>query len=159
MNSGVVLLVLVCGAAFAQSGPSFEAADVRVSPPPNRFNVNLRGPFVRAGWYEMRNATMLDLIRTAYSIDGDRIYGGPDWLEMDRYDMIAKLPKGATLETGSHMLQRLLADRFHLALHQDSKELPVYIMRAGKHRQMNHAADAEGERQPGCNIQFKPAPN
>jgi uncharacterized protein (TIGR03435 family) len=159
MNRAMILPVLACGAAFAQSGPSFEVADVHVSPPSNTFNVNLRGPFLRAGWYEMRSATMLDLIRTAYSMDGDRVYGGPDWLELDRYDMIGKLPKGATLESGRRMLQRLLADRFHLALHQDSKELPVYVMRAGKHTQMNHGGETDSELQAGCNVQFKPAPN
>ncbi len=96
MTRGFILTMLVGGAAFGQSGPSFEAADVHVSPPSNSFNVFLRGPFVRAGRYEMRTASMLDLISTAYSMDGDRVYGGPNWLEMDRYDVIGKPPTGAT---------------------------------------------------------------
>ena len=159
MTRGFILPVLACGAAFAQPGPSFEAADVHVSPPSNSFNVFLRGPFVRAGRYEIRTATMLDLVSTAYGMDADRVYGGPSWLEMDRFDVIGKPPTGATRETEKRMLQHLLADRFHLELHQDSKELPVYVMTAGKHPQMNHATDVQGERQPGCDVQFKPAPN
>jgi uncharacterized protein (TIGR03435 family) len=156
MTRGLILTALVCGAAYTQSGPSFEAADVHVSPPSNSFNQYLRGPFVRAARYELRTATMLDLIGTAYSMDADRVYGGPNWLEMDRYDVTGKLPAGATPTTQKQMLQQLLADRFHLVLHQDSKELPVYTMTAGKHNQMK-AADVDGEGEPGCKVQFKPA--
>ena len=47
-----------------------------------------RGP--RDGRYELRRATMVDLIRTAHAVDADKVVGGPHWLELDRFDVIAK---------------------------------------------------------------------
>jgi uncharacterized protein (TIGR03435 family) len=45
--------------------------------------LEMRSRFVR-GRYELRNATLLDLIRTAWSVDAERIEGGPGWLGVDR---------------------------------------------------------------------------
>jgi len=53
---------------------------------------------VRDGRYEIRAATMLDLIRIAWNFDADRILGGPEWLELDKFDVIAKVPADLTPE-------------------------------------------------------------
>src|SRR5215472_9321809 len=85
-------------AAFAQPAENrFEAADVHVSPhSDNNFNLFMRGPQTRAGRYEIRTATMVDLISTAYGAENNKILGGPNWLELDRYDITAKVEKGTT---------------------------------------------------------------
>jgi uncharacterized protein (TIGR03435 family) len=57
---------------------------------------------------------------------------GPDWLSSERYDITAKIPPGATKEQFNLMLQRLLTDRFHLALHHETKELQGYELVRGK---------------------------
>ena len=44
---------------------------------------------------------MVDLIRIAYGFDPDKILGGPNWLEMDRFDVIAKVPPDSTPEPKS----------------------------------------------------------
>ena len=44
------------------------------------------------GQYRVRNATMLDLIATAYGVRGETIVGGPSWLELDRFDIVALTP-------------------------------------------------------------------
>jgi hypothetical protein len=71
-------------AALAQSLgslPAFEAADVHVSAKaPNAYMTNS----FRGGRYDLRRATMLDLIGIAYGLDAYRILGGPGWLEINR---------------------------------------------------------------------------
>ena len=98
---------------------------------------------------------MLDLIGTAYGMDQEKIYGGPTWLAMDRYDVMAKLPAGSTAESHKLMLQALLAERFHLVIHNDSKPLPAYLLTAGKHPLLKES-DGSPEKH-GC--QEKPRPD
>jgi uncharacterized protein (TIGR03435 family) len=154
-------VALLSGAAFAQSteatptAPQFEVADVHISPhTTSNFNVFMKGPFARAGRYELRTATMVELISTAYGVDGDKVLGGPTWLEMDRYDVTGKLPAGSTPENRKVMLQALLADRFKLVVHKDSRPLPAYVMTALKHPLLKEADPASGQK--GC--QGKPRP-
>ena len=79
----------------------------------------MTGGAVRGGRYTLQNATMLDLIRTAYDTEDDRISGGPKWLEADHFDIIAKAPAGTQRDKIGLMLQSLLAERFRLTLHTD----------------------------------------
>ena len=130
-------LTLLAGAAFGQSGsaPKFDVADVRVSPKaPNTF---MRTSPSRNGRYEIKNATMLDLVRTAYGFNPDTILGGPNWVELDRFDVIAKVAVGADPEAQKAMLQSLLEDRFKLVVRKETK--PVL-------------KEADGSEQTGCRI-------
>src|SRR5438552_694046 len=126
-----VVVVLSC-TAFGQSAekpPAFEIADVHVSTPSALGTLaGMSGGVPRGGRYELRNATMVDLIRTAYGVTDDKVVGGPTWLASDRFDVIAKTPPAATPETARLMLQALLADRFGLTVHNDSKPLPVFVL-------------------------------
>jgi uncharacterized protein (TIGR03435 family) len=90
----------------------------------------------RAGRYEIRNATMVDLIRTAYTVNPENVLGGPSWLEYDRFDVAALVPPNTTPDTQRLMLQALLADRFKLALRRDTKPAAghVLVMGKGKHK-------------------------
>src|SRR5205823_6274653 len=105
---------------------------------------------VRAGRYELKNATMVDLVRTAYNFDPDKVLGGPSWLEMDRYDILAKVPPDSTPETQKLMLQSLLDERFHLVVHKDTKPLPTYALTVGKKLQLK---EADGSGETGCKPQ------
>src|SRR6516165_10683308 len=147
-------LAFLSVAVFGQPADRFEAADVHASPhSDNNFNLFMRGPQTRAGRYEIRTATMVDLIGAAYGVDADKVYGGPNWLEMDRFDVTAKLPAGSTPDRQKAMLQALLADRFHLVAHPDSRPMPAYIMTASKHLLLKEADPAAHK---GC--QGKPRP-
>ncbi|MGD1072561.1 MAG: TIGR03435 family protein [Bryobacteraceae bacterium] len=144
------IIALVGGMALAQTTPAptspvFEVADVHVSPP-TRF-VFMRDPVIRRGRYEIRLATMVDLIRTAYGIEAERVLGGPNWLENVWFDVTAKVPEGTTTETARPMLRTLLADRFKLTFHNDTKSIPAYGLKAGKHTQLK---EADGSGDPGC---------
>jgi Protein of unknown function (DUF3738) len=90
---------LLSGLALGQpveTKPAFEIADVHVSAPTR--NPFLRGPMIRRGRYEIRVATMVDLVGKAYGVDAERVLGGPNWVENDTYDVIAKAPAGLTTE-------------------------------------------------------------
>jgi uncharacterized protein (TIGR03435 family) len=141
----LTLLALLAGAAFGQitvtPPPAFEVADVHVSA--TTATPFMRGGVLRGSRYEMHTATMLDLIRTAYGVDAEKVVGGPNWLESDRFDVIAKAPASATPETAKLMLQALLADRFKLVVHTDSKPIPVFVLAMGKGKpKLKEAADS-----------------
>lgn len=139
-----------------QSTPNqqtFEVADVRVSP--RRLNSALR-PATRAGRYELLNATMVDLIRTAYRVNADNVIGGPNWLEYDRFDVIAKAPTDTSPETVSPMLQALLADRFKLVVRNDTQPVTGHVLALGRNKHKLKEADPSGK--TGCQPQASTGP-
>jgi uncharacterized protein (TIGR03435 family) len=142
------LVPLLASAAFSQTDtPQFESADVHVSA--HTPNPNMRGGgSIRGGRYEIRMANMVDLIRTAYGVEADKVLGGPSWLEWDRFDVIAKAPPATSIETARLMLQGLLADRFKLVVHKDTKPLASYALTSGKGKPKLKEADGSGE--TGC---------
>jgi len=147
------LAALLCNAAFGQSTEpqnTFDIADVHASA---RSTITVMRPGTgRAGRYELKNATMLDLIRTAYTIDADKVIGGPNWLEYDRFDVIAKAAPNTPPETQKLMLQSLLADRFKLVVHQDSKPMTAFVLTMGKGKPKLKEADPNSGK-TGCQPQ------
>ena len=127
--------LIVAGLAHAAPAPvsaqgaSFEVADVQVSTAP--VTQPMRGGVPRGGRLELRNATMVELIRTAYDIDADKVLGGPTWLELDRFDVIAAVPAEATRESVRPLLQALLAERFALVVRQATTTVPGTVLMKG----------------------------
>jgi uncharacterized protein (TIGR03435 family) len=121
---------LSTGVVAQSSGPapSFDAADVHVRPHSSNATPQVNFGFLRGGRYDIRNATMLDLISNAYAVDRLTVLGGPNWLERNRFDILAKAPDGTKPETLQLMLKSLLTDRFKLAVHTDTKPVPSYIL-------------------------------
>jgi uncharacterized protein (TIGR03435 family) len=145
----VCFLALVCSLGYCQSTetPSaFEIADVHASPKGGlQF---FTGGVLRGGRYVAKNATMVDLILTAYGVDADKVQGGPSWLERDRFDVIAKASATTSPEALKLMLQALLADRFKLVVHTDTKSMPVFALTVGKGKpKLKEAASASDS---GC---------
>jgi uncharacterized protein (TIGR03435 family) len=143
-----ILLVAAAYGLFGQSDahPAFEVASIK----PNTSNWNARFQHPMGGGYQpggrliMRNASLLLLIQFAYAAHDNpmsghslpllasQVVGGPSWINSFGYDIEAK-PEGAT--DPKHMwlmLQTLLADRFKLALHRETREIPVYALTAAK---------------------------
>ena len=149
------LTVLIAGMVFGQSAdsPKFEVADVH--PSPKRTNTFLRTAPPRAGRYEIRNATMLDLIRIAYGFTDETISGGPNWIELDRFDVTAKVPAGAEADQQKAMLQSLLAERFKLAVRKDTKPVATWVLAAGTQPRLK---EADGSGETGCKVQGSGAP-
>jgi uncharacterized protein (TIGR03435 family) len=140
--------------AFAQDSapPSkFEIASVRPSPrSANPDTQDVSGGLRRGGIYHLRRATMLDMVHLAYGVDSKKILGGPAWLELDRFDIRAKVPAGTTAITVKPMLQALLAERFGLVLHNDTKPVPSWALTAGKHPLLKKSSGSESSDAGGC---------
>jgi len=159
-----ILASLACaavlgGLAFTQSTetkPAFVMADIHVTPDTQGGGIRMgmfRGgrPYVGGGRYEIRSSGLLDLINQAYGVDPEKILGGPNWLEWDVYDINAKLPEESTPETQKVMLQNLLADRFKLVTHDDTRDLLAYVLTAGKSLKIKQS---EGPGDTGCRGQI-----
>ena len=104
------LFVTVAGfstAAQSTTATTFDLADVRVSP--RSVSTATRGPAFRNGRYEGRRVTMLTLIRDAYGAAVNKIVGGPNWLDFDRFDITATTTIATNRATMQVMLQSLLA--------------------------------------------------
>jgi uncharacterized protein (TIGR03435 family) len=71
------------------------------------------------------------LVVRAYGVKNYQV-SGPAWMDSDRFDVNAKIPAGATQDQFRLMLQKLLADRFHMTVHRENKEMPVYALVVGK---------------------------
>jgi uncharacterized protein (TIGR03435 family) len=83
------------------------------------------------GRIDYSGVTLKMLLTRAYDVKPTRI-SGPDWLAVDRYDISATLPRGTTGEEFRLMLQELLAERFQVQLHRESRVLPVYSLTVAK---------------------------
>jgi uncharacterized protein (TIGR03435 family) len=137
---------LLTAPAPAQS-PAFQAADVHPSPPAGIMRFSMGGEF-RGDRFTMRNATLLDLIVSAYGVHPDNVLAGPSWLEYDRFDLTALTPKTTTPADIKLMLQSLLAARFHLVLHPSTKPMPAEVLTEGSGRPK--IAPAAGSGQGSC---------
>jgi uncharacterized protein (TIGR03435 family) len=88
------------------------------------------GMKIDAARVDIGNWSLLQLICEAYKLKAYQVTG-PDWLkslQTQRFDVVATMPAGATKEQVPQMLQALLAERFKLQVHNDSKEANVYAL-------------------------------
>ncbi len=139
---------------YGQSGsarPQFEVTDAQPSAKGTNPYTNISGGVLRGERYDLRKATMLDLIRIAYAVDADKVVGGPNWLELDRFDVAGKAPESTSPEKLKLMLQALLEDRFRLAVHKDTRPLPGFALAVGKGKPKMKAAAGTGD--AGCQSQ------
>ncbi len=148
MNLGVLamvnLAVLASGAAWAQSGgtaapaepaPEFEAISIKPAPPPtgNGIRVMMRGGpgSDDPGRLDWNNVAIRQMITMAFNIKEYQLQG-PDWLGNQRFDVVAKLPYGATREQARLMVQKMLVDRFHMSFHRETAEHAAFAMVVAK---------------------------
>ena len=91
----------------------------------------------------MRNLSLRALIRIAYGVMDSQVVG-PGWLDSVAFDVVAKPPSGYQSRQLPVLLRNLLADRFKLAVHRDTKEVAGFALRLapGGHR----LSEAKGER-------------
>lgn len=108
---------------------SFEAATIKPASPDE---APYAGEDGRNGVLKVWNLTLKGCIVAAYGIAEDRIIGGPKWLDENRYDIFAKADYPATERELLTMLQPLLADRFHLQMHHETRTLPGYELTVDK---------------------------
>ena len=125
---GAACLTVLSANAFAQGKVAFEVASVR---PSAEQTTSVRVGFQATGSQVRVTAmTLLDYLIIAYSTRPQQIQG-PDWIGQQRWDLVATIPEGAA-DKVPEMLQTLLAERFQVKLHRETKELPVYVLGVSK---------------------------
>ncbi|HEU5023246.1 MAG TPA: TIGR03435 family protein [Bryobacteraceae bacterium] len=120
--------VFCVAAVWAQ--PAFEAASVRYLPPPAGSRISTGGGPGTSDperWVRS-NVTLGSLLVQAFGVQG-RLLEMPDWATAERYEVIAKVPAGASKADIAPMLRALLTERFHMAWHRDHRTMRVYEMR------------------------------
>ncbi len=149
---GTVVAVWVCSLAYGQSAPAkleFEVASIKPAVMPGGRGMIRLGPQGGPGSGDPGRvsytlSTIRDLMVIAYGVQRYQISGGPNWLDSERFDITAKVPEGATKEQVRVMLQNLLAERFKLTLHRETKELPMYaLVVAGKGAKVKESTVAD----------------
>jgi uncharacterized protein (TIGR03435 family) len=136
-----VLLCLTAAAAqSANERLAFEAATIKPATQAdmqgvygNLFPMIMRGgPGTSSpGQISFKNASFRSILMSAYSLKQHQI-SGPRWIQTTGFNIEAKVPRGATKEQIKLMLQNLLAERFKLEAHRETREIPVFALVAGK---------------------------
>jgi|HubBroStandDraft_1064217.scaffolds.fasta_scaffold57886_2 bla regulator protein BlaR1 len=122
------------------AAPKFDVASVKPvrgasNLPPDSVELNFLMPTARNarhGQFSVSNLPLRLLIQLAYNVRDFQVLGGPSWARSDRYRVDAKAAGNATYQQMLPMLQSLLADRFKLTLHRETRELPVYELTVAK---------------------------
>jgi len=122
--------MFLCALTFGQT---FEAASVKRAVSGDRVRANMRGGPDTAdpGQIMFTSVTLMNVLLRAYDGKCFQVVG-PDWLNSERYDVLAKVPEGTSKEQCNLMLQHLLAERFHLSAHQEKRQLQGYELVVGK---------------------------
>jgi uncharacterized protein (TIGR03435 family) len=150
---GIVALAgSVAGGVLAAQAPASLAFDV-ASVKPNTSVDTRRGGALQPGRLSQTNVTLLQLIQQVYS---GQIVGAPGWIGVDRFDIDAKgdfdlngfLPAADGSPPRAYlMLRTLLADRFKLKVHTETREAPAYALEIarsdGKLGPQLHKADVD----------------
>lgn len=123
-------------AAPKQATERFEVASIR----PNTSSA-VGGPiggglgFRQPGRFTAENITLQQVLTYAYLLQEYEIFGGPDWVARDRFDIAATMPvpiPGAAprdvAARNRQLVRALLAERFNLVVHEERREMPVYVL-------------------------------
>jgi uncharacterized protein (TIGR03435 family) len=120
-----VTLGLRVAAQTTAADPAFEAASIR---PSTSGYAGWRLEPQPGGRLTGTNVPAAALIRFAYDLPAFQISGGPDWLDSWRYDVAAKAEGDPPIDQKRLMLRTLLAERFRLTAHTETRELPIYAL-------------------------------
>ena len=142
---GVINAPVIRAQSRPASTPQFEVASIKPSDPsaPPRGRLSIAVPVVTSpGRLTVRNANLKELINGAYVLEDYQVSGGPSWITSARFDVEAKATAAANRDQLLLMLRALLADRFKLAVHRETKELPIYALVVAKNGPKFHALTA-----------------
>jgi uncharacterized protein (TIGR03435 family) len=125
MRTGWLAVFLMAATlpAIAADYSRFAVATIRPGRPEERLSVSLNGRRFSATAVSLK-----DLMCYAYMLHPQQISGGSPWVESDKFDVAAEADVDDRMTEGQarRMVQQLFADRFHLGIHGDRKELAIY---------------------------------
>jgi uncharacterized protein (TIGR03435 family) len=138
------ICALIGASALAQTpaadkSPTFDVASIKPAQPPTpdgQGRIFMRGPSGGPGTKDPGRIsypymTLKQVLMIAYDVKNYQITG-PGWLDTERFDISATMPPDTTKEQFHVMLQSLLAERFKMAVHRETKELPMYSLIVNK---------------------------
>lgn len=136
-----LLAVAALTFTLAAQKPSFEVATIKPNDP-------VKNPGGGWGWSTTPSGlrafgTLHSFIKQAYEIADTQIVGGPNWIDREAFEINAKASAAVSAKELWPMLQTLLADRFALAIHRETRQLPVYslvVAKSGSRLQQGDAA-------------------
>jgi uncharacterized protein (TIGR03435 family) len=134
-RSVAIATLILSSAAAAQDPaakvlPQFEVATIKPSAPitDGRVRIAMGGD---PGRINYQGLPIKMILARAFDIKDYQI-SGPDWLDSERFDVMAKIPEGVSREQVPAMLQALLAERFKMTFHRDKKEMGIYALIVAK---------------------------
>ena len=134
-----ICVATLCGAAivplrkiYGQTAPAPQF-DVSTVKPSTELSATGYGFATGHGRIEATNFTLESCILRAYKLGPHQVAGGPGWVYSDRFDIKGKIDRPID-DTGQimTMLQSLLADRFKLALHRETRTIAAYVLEVDK---------------------------
>jgi uncharacterized protein (TIGR03435 family) len=143
-------LLMMAAGSLVLKGQEFEAASIKPSAPQPMGTMRIGVQMLPGGRISMTGVTVKIMIQQSYQVRDFQIVGGPSWMGSDRYDITAKPEGAATPEQVRLMTQALLADRFQLKFHRETKELPTYALVVAKGGPKFHESEVvpEGSDKP-----------
>ena len=133
----IVLAVTLAAAPAAlaqrETLPSFEVASVKFCPPPDQPSRSNRR--VDPQLLSLKCYSLKWMIMEAFNVEGldmFRVTGGPGWVDMDYWDVEARAAQPASRDEIKLMLRSLLADRFQLKYHVETKLVLNYVLTVAK---------------------------
>lgn len=133
--------------------PAFEVASIKPNHSGGRVS-SIRGS---TGRVTMENVSLTKVTLWAYGIPDDRDYAlvGPVWLISEHFDFQASFPADTPPDRVRPMMQALLAERFKLALHRETRQLPIYALVVAKNGPKIHAVEDGQPRTSGRSGHFE----
>lgn len=130
MMTRLIAIALTAGSLFAQIG--FEAVSIRPADPAARGRTIHGGPGSSdPGLLTMKNVDLFSLVALAWGLHRYEL-SAPDWLDSTYFDVSARVPQGIDVDQYRGLLQAMLAERFHLAVHHESREMRIYDLTIAK---------------------------
>lgn len=155
MKLRIALALVAAGSCFGQV--AFEVASIKPSEAmtpqkmmAGKMNIGMKVDGARV---DIGYSGLTELITMAYRLKRHQLQG-PDWMSAQRFDIQAKLPAGATKDQVPEMLQALLAERFGLKFHRDTKEQAMYALVVGKGG--SKLRDADPDPDPAIAVEAAP---
>src|SRR5262245_13533414 len=151
-----VLFVLTMWFRQTVAPPAFEVASIKEARPSmesmqaGQFHVGMNINGSRADYGFM---SLADLIPYAYRVKPYQL-SGPSWMSETRWDILAKIPEGQPADRAPEMMRNLLAERFKLSVHRETREQSVYALVVGKAGLKIKEAALEEEPSGGFNFRI-----
>jgi len=130
--AGTVAIIGVRLAAQGDQQPGAREAFETASIKPNTSGETRTRFETPPGRLNAVNVPLRFLIRQAYRVPDDQVVGGPDWLDRDRFDIVATTAGTVNTDALRMMLRALLADRFALRVHQETRDIPIYVLKTAR---------------------------